>query len=309
MGWLVGHIIIDDVCFSYNDSALQERGKHRGKQGKVARKGLLRSCPDVGKPVLNHISLEIPDGQFLYLIGHSGCGKSTLLRLLVGLDRPSSGTLSIDGKTIEQPGLDRSIVFQNYSLFPWMTAQKNIEFGIEQANRELCRGYSKEDISNIAREYLERVEMTAAADKYPYQLSGGMQQRVAIARALSMDTQILLFDEPFGALDVRTRRSLQKLVEDLWDAGQERKTVVFVTHDISEAVLLADRIVFMGHGELLADYTVDIERPRSVDLIQSDANAVSLCSRLTDLFYRESASSGEAEQDAGFDYLEARIDA
>ena len=164
------------------------------------------------------------------------------------------------------------MVFQNYALFPWMSALKNVEFGIEQANREFSRGMGKRDIRSRAEDYLARVGMADASSKYPYQLSGGMRQRVAIARALAIDADILLFDEPFGALDVKTRCSLQKLVDSLWRSGDERKTVVFVTHDIDEAILLADR-------------AVDVPRTRSSSIFLKDERARRLKEELTELFY------------------------
>ena len=272
----MGAISIQNVSFGYDDAP---HATARDREG--------------AELVLRDISLEVPDGQFLCLIGHSGCGKSTLLRLLLGLSRPDPGTVLINGKKVEGPGLDRSIVFQNYSLFPWMTARKNVEFGIEQASKILGRDLSKEQIRRQAQLNLERVGMDEAAEKYPYQLSGGMQQRVAIARALAMDTQILLFDEPFGALDVRTRRSLQELVDRLWRSGETRKTVVFVTHDISEAVLLADRVVFMGHGAVMADVMVDLPRPRRAEELRRSPKAEELRALLTDLFYQDGPVSGE----------------
>lgn len=155
--------------------------------------------------VLKHLNLHVADGEFLCLVGHSGCGKSTTLRILAGLQKPLGGRILIGDEPLDGPGMNRSVVFQNYAIFPWMKAKQNVEFGIHQASLELHRGLSKERISEIADEYLAKVNMTKAADLYPYQLSGGMQQRVAIARALAMDTEMLLFDEPFGALDIKTR--------------------------------------------------------------------------------------------------------
>lgn len=259
-------IKIENVSYIYDD---------------VAR----RKNADVADRALNNVSLEIPDGQFFCLIGHSGCGKTTLMRMVAGLARPTQGIVSIDGKPVHGTGLDRAVVFQNYSLFPWMKVFQNVEFGIEQASKELGRGLSKQQITEIADEYLGRVGMQDARDKYPYQLSGGMRQRVAIARALAMDTEILLFDEPFGALDVKTRCSLQKLIDSLWRTGEKRKTVFFITHDISEAILLADRIVFMRHGAILDDRLVNIERPRSSSLLEQNPQAVALRENLTELFY------------------------
>lgn len=261
----MGTIAIDHVSFTYDDAV-----------GKAA---------DEGAPVLKDVSMDIPDGQFLCLIGPSGSGKTTLLRVLAGLNEPTSGEVRIDGAPIDGPGLNRAVVFQNYALFPWMTAQKNVEFGIEQANKEFSRGLSKSDVRERARSYLERVEMLDAADKRPFQLSGGMRQRVAIARALAIDAEILLFDEPFGALDVRTRCSLQKLVDSLWRSGERRKTVVFVTHDIDEAILLSDRVAFMRNGEILADRIVDVPRTRSSALLETNDRARELRAELRELFY------------------------
>lgn len=208
--------------------------------------------------VLHDVSLSVEPGEFVCIVGQSGCGKTTLLRLLAGLALPDEGTVRIDGAPVAGPGADRAIVFQNYTLFPWMTARKNVRFGIRQARRELTR----EQINRRADEFLERVDMLHAADKYPYQLSGGMRQRVALARSLAMDTDILLLDEPFGALDARIRGELQQLVETLCSGGRERKTVIFVTHDIHEAVFLADRVLYMEGGRLLRELPVGLPRPR-----------------------------------------------
>ncbi|HIW76378.1 MULTISPECIES: ABC transporter ATP-binding protein [Gordonibacter] len=262
----MGAIRIEYVSFSYDD-ALGARPA------------------ETAELTLDDISLEIPDGQFLCLIGHSGSGKTTLLRLLAGLNRPREGRILIDGVPVKGPGLDRAVVFQNYALFPWMTARGNVEFGIQQANKEFGRGLSKAQVKELATEYLQRVDMLEAATKYPYQLSGGMRQRVAIARALAIDADILLFDEPFGALDVKTRCSLQKLIDRLWRSGEHRKTVVFVTHDIDEAILLSDRVVFMRRGELVADRRVDVARPRSSAILVNDERARTLKEELTELFY------------------------
>lgn len=267
----MGAIRLDNVSFAYED-LLGSDSVRKDRDWAVQK-----------------INLHIPDGQFLCLIGHSGSGKSTLLRLLLGLSKPTAGSVLIDDSPIDGPGLDRSFVLQNYSLFPWMKVRENVEFGIEQANKELHRGLTKKDIADTASLYLSRVGMLEAEDMYPYQLSGGMKQRVAIARALAMDTEILLFDEPFGALDVKSRCALQKLVDSLWREGDRRKTVVFVTHDISEAVLLADRVVFMRKGEILADRPINLPRPRSSKLLSSSAEGRELTAFLTDCFYKDAS--------------------
>lgn len=207
---------------------------------------------------LHGVDLSIADGEFVCVIGPSGCGKSTLLRLLAGLDMPDGGEISIGGEPVEGPGADRMIVFQDYALFPWLTAEKNISFALSRAKR-----VPRAEAKRTAAEYLQKVGMAQAADYYPCQLSGGMKQRVAIARALAMDTDILLLDEPFGALDAKIRASLQELLLALWaNDGGKKKTVVFVTHDINEALILADRIVYMQPGKIAGELRIDIPRPR-----------------------------------------------
>ena len=207
---------------------------------------------------LHGVDLSIADGEFVCVIGPSGCCKSTLLRLLAGLDMPDGGEISIGGQPVEGPGADRMIVFQDYALFPWLTAEKNISFALSRAKR-----VPRAEAKRTAAEYLQKVGMAQAADYYPCQLSGGMKQRVAIARALAMDTDILLLDEPFGALDAKIRASLQELLLALWvNDGRKKKTVVFVTHDINEALILADRIVYMQPGKIAGELRIDIPRPR-----------------------------------------------
>ncbi len=264
-----------NLCFTY-DEALSKAVQHR----RVAEEDVADD-----KLVLKHVDLMVRSGEFLCLVGHSGCGKSTTLRILAGLQKPLFGRVESDGREITGPGLDRSVVVQNYSLFPWMTVRRNVEFGVKQASIELSRGLSKREISDIADEYLAKVSMSKAADLHPYQLSGGMRQRVAIARALAMDTDILLFDEPFGALDVKTRRELQLLMEDLWVSGEKAKTAVFVTHDIEEALLLADRIVFMSAGVLRDEFEVVSPRPRVPETYFESAECKSHRARLLELFY------------------------
>ena len=284
-------LIMDDVSFVYDDDLLGSRRK------RVA----IDDLPE-DKLILKHLTLHVDDGEFLCLVGHSGCGKSTTLRILAGLQRPQGGRIAIDGKPLDGPGLDRSVVFQNYSLFPWMSVKKNVEFGIKQASDELGRNLGKQDISDIAMEYLGKVSMSKAADLYPYQLSGGMQQRVAIARALAMDTEIMLFDEPFGALDVKTRRELQLLMEELWMQDNVRKTAVFVTHDIEEALLLADRVVFMSGGRFRDEFVVDIPRPRDPDTLFEMDEYKRMRAHLLDLFYNaEETKLDQADRERVYD--------
>jgi len=220
---------------------------------------------------LHNVSFGVGSGEFVSVIGASGCGKSTLLSVLEGLYAPAGGTVQIDGKELHGTGKDRGVVFQHYSLFPWMTTKKNIEFGIKQTRS----GIKRTERSRIADEYLTKVGLSEFGGKYPSQLSGGMQQRAAIARALAMDTEILLMDEPFSAIDAKNRVILQELLLKLWegDGSDKRKTVVFVTHDIDEAILLSDRIVVLtSHpGTVNEILNVPFERPRSrADLVKTE---------------------------------------
>ena len=219
---------------------------------------------------LKDVSFSIEDGEFVSVIGSSGCGKSTLLSILEGINTPTAGEILINGDPIHGTGTDRGVVFQHYSLFPWMTARKNVAFGIKQVNKEA----SRTERLKIADEFLEKVGLNEFKNKYPSQLSGGMQQRVAIARALAMDTDILLMDEPFGAIDAKNRTILQELLLELWegDGTSARKTVVFVTHDIDEAILLSDKIVMMtaNPGQVYREIEVPFDRPRNrAELVQT----------------------------------------
>jgi NitT/TauT family transport system ATP-binding protein len=186
---------------------------------------------------LEGIDLDIRGGEFISLVGPSGCGKSTLLDLLGGLQKADTGRVLIDGEEVTGPGLDRGIVFQQYALFPWRTAQANIEFGLE------AKGIGRRDRRDRAREYLHLVGLDGFGDRYPHQLSGGMKQRVAIARSLAFDPEVLLMDEPFAALDAQTRESLQDELLRIWE--KTGKTIVFITHGIEEAVYLGQRVAVM----------------------------------------------------------------
>lgn len=188
---------------------------------------------------LEDLDLEVAAGEFLTVVGPSGCGKSTVLDLVAGLAKPSSGRLTIDGKPITGPGLDRSVVFQQYTLLPWRTAAANIEFALEAKG-----GMSKKQRAERARDYLDLVGLSEFASRYPHELSGGMKQRVAIARSLSYEPEVLLMDEPFGALDAQTRERLQEELLGIW--RRTGVTVVFITHDIDEAVFLGQRVAVMS---------------------------------------------------------------
>ena len=236
---------------------------------------------------LEDVSFSVEAGEFISVIGSSGCGKSTLLHVLEGLNEPSAGTVLIDGKPLSGAGTDRGVVFQQYSLFPWMTARKNVDFGIRQNHKSLSRPQRLK----LADEYLDKVGLSGFGDKFPAQLSGGMQQRVAIARALAMDTDILLMDEPFGAIDAKNRAILQELLLNLWEADgkKQKKTVVFVTHDIDEAIFLSDRIIMFSAspGTVYQEISVPFPRPRRrADLLRSREYAA-LHNKLVSLFYED----------------------
>ena len=205
---------------------------------------------------LQDIHLEIPRGQFTCLLGPSGCGKSTLPNAVAGFSLPSSGTVTVDGKQVTAPGPDRGMVFQEYSLFPWMTVEDNIAFGLH------IKGMGKAAIRDRVGELLSMLSLSDFRQRFPRDLSGGMRQRVAIARVLALDSPILLMDEPFGALDALTRRNLQDELLRLW--AELKKTVIFVTHSIEEAIYLADRIVVMTYrpGTIKRDMLVDLPRLR-----------------------------------------------
>ena len=181
---------------------------------------------------LQHINLNIREGEFICILGSSGCGKSTLLSLLSGLNRAKEGQILVNGEEIKGPGIDRAVVFQQYSLFPWQTVKENVLFGIRQSGKK----YSRREREELALQYVESVGLLNAKDRYPSQLSGGMKQRVAVARALALQSDVLLLDEPFGAIDPKLRLELQELVSKL--CVEHKKTVVFITHDIDEAILL-----------------------------------------------------------------------
>lgn len=210
---------------------------------------------------LEGIDFEIPSGRFVSVIGPSGCGKTTLLKIVSGLLRPSSGNVSVKDKVIDGPGSDRALVFQNFVLLPWATVLDNAAFGLE------ARGVGKEERRSRARAELAKVGLSGFESHYPRELSGGMQQRVGIARALAVDPDILLMDEPFGALDALTRRLMQSDLLDLWQESEPR-TAMFVTHAMDEAVFLSDEIVLMSTrpGKVVEIVDVPFSRPRHHDL-------------------------------------------
>nr|WP_246266028.1 ABC transporter ATP-binding protein [Aromatoleum diolicum] len=213
-----------------------------------------------GTPILQDIDVAVAEGEFLALLGPSGSGKSTLLRLIAGLESPGSGRVLAAGRPVAGPGTDRAVVFQNYALFPWMRVVDNVAEAVRKAKPTLGWPAARTQAAG----HLNRVGLTGIADKYPFELSGGMQQRAAIARALALESPFLLMDEPFGALDPVNRARLQDLLIEVWQRRTPRPTVVFVTHDVDEALLLADRVAVLGAspGRIIAGFDVPFERPR-----------------------------------------------
>jgi ABC-type nitrate/sulfonate/bicarbonate transport system ATPase subunit len=246
---------------------------------KLLVEGVSRVFPAVrgGAPVraLEPTTLAVAENDFITVLGPSGCGKSTLLRIVAGLDRPSEGRVLLDGAAVRGPGADRGMVFQSYTLFPWLTVAQNVAFGLRE------RGVPEARRREVVEAYLERVGLADFANHYPKQLSGGMQQRTAIARALANDPKILLLDEPFGALDNQTRALMQELLLGIWE--RERKTVLFVTHDIEEAIFVASRVVVMTArpGRIKADLPVDLPHPRHYTM-KTTPEFTALKARLTE---------------------------
>jgi ABC-type nitrate/sulfonate/bicarbonate transport system ATPase subunit len=220
-------------------------------------------------------SLSVAENDFITILGPSGCGKSTLLRMVAGLDVPTTGHIELDGHTVTEPGADRGMVFQSYTLFPWLTVLQNVCFGLRE------KGLPVAEQEAIARKFLQQVGLQDFAHHFPKQLSGGMQQRTALARALANNPRILLMDEPFGALDHQTRELMQELLQDIWQS--QRKTVLFVTHDIDEAIFMGNRVVVMSArpGRIKCDLPVDLAYPRHYS-VKTTAAFSELKARLTE---------------------------
>ncbi len=214
---------------------------------------------------IDEIDLRIRNQEFATILGPSGCGKSTLLRIVAGLIKPTRGAVKLDGNIIEGPGQDRGMVFQSYTLFPWLTVKENIQFGLELS------GMPKSQQRQIAQEFVEKVGLKGFEQAFPKGLSGGMKQRVAIARALANNPSILLLDEPFGALDAQTRSLMQELLTQVWE--ELHKTILFVTHDVEEAIFLSDRVFIMTArpGKIKAEIDIALERPRSYEVKATEA--------------------------------------
>ncbi|MFY1645107.1 ABC transporter ATP-binding protein, partial [Methanoculleus bourgensis] len=213
-------------------------------------------------PALEGVTLEIRDKEFVCLVGPSGCGKTTLLRIIAGLETPTTGSVTIDGSAVTGPDPKRGMVFQEYSLFPWRRVIDNIAFGLEM------KGVSREERRQTAEYYLKMVGLSRFRDAYPFELSGGMRQRVAIARALANEPDVLLMDEPFGALDAQTRNRMQKELLCLWKKTE--KTIVFVTHSVDEAVYLSDRIIVLSPRPGSVQEIITIPWPRPRDRTSAD---------------------------------------
>jgi len=246
-----------------------------------------------GTPILSDIRLDIAAGSFVSLLGPSGCGKTTLLRLLAGLDRPQSGSLSWQGRPLVGPSLERGVVFQDYSLFPWLTLSENVEFALSKSHPET----TDEQRRITAAEFLGRVGLEAATAKYPFELSGGMLQRGAIARTFALGSKVLLMDEPFGALDPLNRAKLQDLLIAIWAGSSPRKTVVFVTHDLDEALYLSDRVVLLGStpGRVIEQLDIPFPRPRQRRELSRTPEFVALRQRIDERFQQDLIDRIEAE--------------
>jgi nitrate ABC transporter ATP-binding subunit len=236
--------------------------------------------------VLDGVNLTVHEGEFICLIGHSGCGKSTLLNMVAGFNKPTEGEVRLQTKRITQPGPDRMVVFQNYSLLPWMTAFENIYLGIDSVWPEK----PKSEKVAIVKEHLELVGLSEAANKKPKELSGGMKQRVCIARALALHPQVLILDEPFGALDPITKEELQEELLKIWSDHQV--TVLMITHDIDEALFLADRLVMMTNGpaaRIGEVMNIHFPRPRNRARIMEDPEYYELRNQALDFLYHRFA--------------------
>ena len=233
---------------------------------------------------LTPVNFDVQENDFVTILGPSGCGKSTLLRIVAGLDLPSTGVVMLDGQPVDGPGADRGMVFQSYTLFPWLTIEENIRFGLRE------RGMPEREQKERADYFIAKVGLRGFEEHFPKQLSGGMQQRTAIARALANDPKILLMDEPYGALDNQTRVLMQELLLGIWESAQ--KTVLFVTHDIDEAIFMANRVaVFSARpGRIKTELAVDFPHPRHYT-IKTSPEFMALKARLTEEIRAESMAA------------------
>ncbi|MFA5236723.1 MAG: ABC transporter ATP-binding protein [Methanoregula sp.] len=243
---------------------------------------------------LDTVSVHISDGDFIALIGPSGCGKSTIIDIVSGLKKPTGGEVLIDNVPVTGPGTDRGTVFQDYSLFPWMTVFENIRFALEHTEGAALKG----TIDTDAQKYIDLVGLGKFRDAYPNTLSGGMRQRVSIARMFSMDPKVFLMDEPFGALDSLNRIYMQDLLLHLWAQGEKQKTVLFVTHDVDEALLLSDRIAVMSPspGKIKEIIDIPFARPRCRKTLAASAEYIELKSHLLSILYCEMLDDIERQE-------------
>lgn len=239
-------------------------------------KWFIDSTGKTGVHALSSIHIDVPEGQFVSLLGPSGCGKTTLLRIIAGLEKATSGEVLVAGSEVTRPGPDRAMVFQSFALLPWATVRDNAEFGLR------LRGMGDQERREISDRLIGKVGLKGFENRYPRELSGGMQQRVGLIRALALQPKVLLMDEPFSALDEQTRSFMQEELLRIWE--QDRITVLFVTHSIEEAILLSDRIIFMSPrpGEVREDIAVDIPRPRSRQALHNEEFA-----RLQDYLWKQ----------------------
>ena len=241
--------------------------------------------------VLENVNLQVKEGEFICVIGHSGCGKSTLLNMVSGFATPTDGLVTVAGRTITEPGPDRMVVFQNYALLPWLSVFDNVYLAVDSVHKSK----SEREKRAIVREHLAMVGLTEAEEKKPTQISGGMKQRVSIARALAIRPEVLILDEPFGALDAITKEELQEELLKIWN--EHRCTVLMITHDIDEALFLADRLVMMtngpaaGIGEIM---NIDFPRPRDRDRIMEQPEYYDLRNYALDFLYNRFAHDEDA---------------
>lgn len=266
----------------------RDHGPHHG-HSRIQIQGVHKHFAQPGKgdsqQVLSDVSLELQHGEFVCLLGASGCGKSTLLNLVAGFEQPDGGRLLCDGRPITGPGPERGMVFQQPTLFPWLTVRQNVGFGPRMA------GLRAADYAARAEEFLRLVGLADFADHHPWQLSGGMRQRAALARAWLPEPEILLMDEPFGALDAQTRLAMQELLTGIWQ--HKRTTILFVTHDVDEALFLADRVVLLSSrpGRIRQELQVPFERPRSFEDLVADPRFGALKRDILHVLREEAAKS------------------
>ncbi len=271
------------------EGAVATLGPRDAAAPKLALRDLVKtrtSTTGMTVTAVDHVTLDVLQGEFVCLLGPSGCGKTTILNILAGLDAPTSGQALLDGEPIVGPGPDRAVLFQEPALFPWLSVVANVEFALKHI------GVPQDERRDRAMGWLENVHLTNFADAQPHELSAGMRQRTALARALACDPDVILGDEPFGALDAQARELLQNELQRVWVESQGRKTFVFVTHNVREAALLADRVLVMtaAPGKLLEEQRIHAPRPRQLD----DALVSRVVSEIHDILMLEVNKGGES---------------